>query len=52
MIGTMPSATGPFILKDYIADSHATAGEKTRLLGHDERYPEKQTCRTPMQLNI
>ena len=34
--------TGPFILKDFAADSHATLVRNPDYWGHDERYPQNK----------
>ena len=34
--------TGPFILKDFVSDSHASLVKNTDYWGHDERYPKNQ----------
>ena len=34
--------TGPFILKDFVADSHATLVKNPNYWGHDERYPQNK----------
>jgi len=42
VIGIMPSATGPFILQDFISGKSATLVKNPDYWGYDQRYPQNK----------
>ena len=41
--------TGPFILKDFVADNHAYLEKNPDYWGHDERYPQNKIPYIPLK---